>query len=221
MSHHDEDRDHTELRDLLGPYLLGGIDAEDRVALQAHLVTCSACRDELATYAGLPALLRAGTAATSPPASDTGLADAVGALRVVRRTRRRRPLLAAAAAVVLLCGIGLGVATLGGNDETVTPSATTYALTAAGGATSTGSTSLTAKPWGTAVDLTLDGLPQDERFVAWMVSPDGERQQVATWGSTATGAARVTGAGALPPDQVVEVAVTTAEGDLVLSTATS
>ena len=57
MNQHEEDRTHTRLRELLGPYVLGGLDADDRARLEAHLPTCAACRDELATYAGLPALL--------------------------------------------------------------------------------------------------------------------------------------------------------------------
>lgn len=58
MSQHEEHRTHLRLRELLGPYVLGGIDGDDRVVLETHLPSCRSCRDELTTYAGLPALLR-------------------------------------------------------------------------------------------------------------------------------------------------------------------
>jgi hypothetical protein len=41
----------------LGAYVLGALDPADRSALEAHLVTCPACRAELASLAGLPGLL--------------------------------------------------------------------------------------------------------------------------------------------------------------------
>ena len=86
--------------------------------------------------------------------------------------------------------------------------------------TATGATSLSAKPWGTSVDLDLQGLPQGEQFLAWLVSPEGERQQVATWGSTGNGEAHVTGAAAFVTREVAQVRVTDSDGDLVLSATT-
>lgn len=216
MNQHEEDRTHTRLRELLGPYVLGGLDADDRARLEAHLPTCAACRDELATYAGLPALLRDGAPASAHrETSDAALGDAVGALRTGRR--RRRLLLIAAAAVVLVAGAGVGTALVLGPD---TPVGTTLALSAPAGVSATGATSLSAKPWGTSVELDLRGLPQDEQFVAWLVSPEGERQQVATWGSTGNGEAHVTGAAAFVTRDVAQVRVTDSDGDLVLSTTT-
>mgnify|MGYP001083846135 CR=1 FL=1 len=216
MNQHEEDRTHTRLRELLGPYVLGGLDADDRELLETHLPTCAPCRDELATYAGLPALLRAGTPASAHRTTpDADLGDAIGALRT--RRRRRRLLLTAAAAVVLVAGAGIGTAVVLGPDA---PVATTFALSAPAGVSASGATSLSARPWGTSVDLDLRGLPQDEQFVAWLISPDGERQQVATWSSTDNGEAQVTGAAALAPQYVAQVRVTDSDGDVVLSTAT-
>ncbi|ACL41465.1 putative transmembrane anti-sigma factor [Pseudarthrobacter chlorophenolicus A6] len=44
---------------LLGAYLLGGLDAGERAVFEAHLGRCRACRDELAGLETLPALLDA------------------------------------------------------------------------------------------------------------------------------------------------------------------
>lgn len=46
-----------EIRHALGVYVLGAIDPAERTAVDRHLAACSACRDELAALAGLPALL--------------------------------------------------------------------------------------------------------------------------------------------------------------------
>ncbi|TLM83076.1 zf-HC2 domain-containing protein [Pseudarthrobacter sp. NamE5] len=42
---------------LLGAYLLGGLDAVDQAAFAAHLKQCAACREELAGLEALPVLL--------------------------------------------------------------------------------------------------------------------------------------------------------------------
>ena len=47
-----------EIRQALGVYVLGAIDPAERAQVDEHLATCSECRDELASLAGLPAMLR-------------------------------------------------------------------------------------------------------------------------------------------------------------------
>lgn len=211
--------EHDRLRDLLGPYVLGGLDAADRALLDPHLSTCPSCREELATYAGLPALLRLGdgpAASSAPEPSDGALARALEAVRRERRRRRRLALIASAAAVV----IGLGAITAGltfvRGDGSQTGQAAVR-LVATSGSNSEGETRLTARPWGTSVDLDLSGLPRGERFVVWVVSADGTRQQAATWASTPDGVAKVTGASALDRNEVTAVRVTTSAGALLLS----
>lgn len=211
--------EHDRLRELLGPYVLGGLDAADRALLDRHLSTCPNCREELASYAVLPALLRLGDGPGSSPAPgprDGALARTLHTVRHERRRRRRLALLASAAAVVL--GLGATTAALIAvqeNDPKPDPAA--LSLVAASGSNSRGETSLTARPWGTSVDLDLSGLPQGQRFVVWVVSADGTRQQAATWASTPDGVAQVTGASALERSEVASVRVTTSAGALLLS----
>jgi len=47
-----------EIRHALGVYVLGAIEPGDRAQVDEHLATCADCREELASLAGLPALLR-------------------------------------------------------------------------------------------------------------------------------------------------------------------
>lgn len=118
--------------------------------------------------------------------------------------------------VVLVAGLGAGTAALRVADESP---GTTLALTAPADGRATGETSLSAKPLGTSVDLDVQGLPQGEQFVVWLVSPSGKRQQAATWASSSNGEAHVTGAAALSPQDVVHVRVTDSDCELLLSTA--
>jgi len=57
-------RNHDELRELLGAFALDAVDAEEAVAVEAHLVTCPRCRDEVREHREVASLLAyAGTAA--------------------------------------------------------------------------------------------------------------------------------------------------------------
>jgi anti-sigma factor RsiW len=48
----------ADARRELGVYVLGAIEPADRAVLERHLGGCPRCRAELASLAGLPALLR-------------------------------------------------------------------------------------------------------------------------------------------------------------------
>ncbi|BAS11329.1 anti-sigma-L factor RslA [Arthrobacter sp. Hiyo4] len=49
----------SELHQLLGAYVLGGLDPADSQRFEAHLKDCADCRTELAELESLPALLDA------------------------------------------------------------------------------------------------------------------------------------------------------------------
>lgn len=216
--------EHGRLRELLGPYVLGGLDPVDRAQLEGHLSTCLGCRDELTAYAGLPALLRLGDGPASDSAVDPdpgALTRTLGSVRSERRRRRRLIGLGAAAAAAVVLGLGATTtALLAGPDASDTSAGTspvTMPLIASSGNHARGATRLTPRPWGTSVDLDLSGLPTGQRFVVWVVSADGTREQAATWASTPDGVAHVTGASALGRGSVASVRVTTTQGRLVLS----
>ena len=103
------------VRSQLGVYLTGSILPADRAVVVRHLVSCAACRAELADLAGLPGLLR------RPACQDA--AEAPGPDRLpheaqlsrlmrgmARRRRRRRVLLAlTVSGLVVLAGTGWGL----------------------------------------------------------------------------------------------------------------
>ena len=195
---------HPELRLSLGSYVLGSLEPADRAALDAHLPGCPACREELASYAALPALMSRlsidqvhrptpEVPPTVPPtilnrALDTVAVDRAGTLTQLHRWRRATILSAAAATIVAV----LFGATLLHTQTPSPPEGTPLIATA--GVSASGSASLQAKPWGTAVSLQLQGLPQGDSFTAWVTAPNGTRSIAATWTPSPDGHATLTGA---------------------------
>jgi len=191
---------HTQLRLSLGCYVLGSLEPTERVAVDAHLTGCTTCREELASYAALPALMSRVSidqVRRPPPpvppvvlgrALDAVAAERAGTLSHLHRWRLATVLSAAAAVAVAVI---LGVTTQQAR-TTTTPDG--VALVAAAGVTASGTATLVAKPWGTAITLQLQGLPQGNSFTAWVTATDGTRSIAATWSPTPDGHAVLTGA---------------------------
>src|SRR5262252_8250172 len=106
-----------EIRQALGVYVLGAIDPAERARVDEHLATCADCREELASLAGLPAMLRKVpvveaerlAAAEQEPdlagvPSPEMLPSLVARTANVRRIRRWRGLAAAAVTSALQSG---------------------------------------------------------------------------------------------------------------------
>ena len=108
-----------EIRQALGVYVLGAIDPAERAQVDEHLAHCPDCREELASLAGLPAMLRkvpmveaerlaAPDAEPDVPEmpSEEMLPSLVARTTNVRRMHRWRGVAAAAAVVILALGGG-------------------------------------------------------------------------------------------------------------------
>ena len=208
--------DCTDARLSLGVYVLGAIDPAERTLVDAHLVTCRDCRDELAGLAGLPALL----ARVNPDeisricADDTvrtvtddrppgELIGTVLDLAEARRRRTRWRFLAAAAAVVAIAG-GLfgGLSNMGTTRTVAVPLSvgtahweTVHTTSSVTGATA--SISYSQQLWGNAFEVLVDRIPIGTTCQLWVVHPDGTRTQVAAW-TTARDEGKVWYAGSMP-----------------------
>jgi len=217
---------HAELRLSLGSYVLGSLDPADRATLDAHLPGCPACREELASYAALPALMsrlsinqvRQPTPTVPPTvlsrALNTVAAERNSTVTQLRRWRRATVgSAAAAAAAATIVAVVLG-ATLGHTQTPSPPEGTP--LIAAAGVSASGSALLQAKPWGTAVSLQLQGLPQGDSFTAWVTAPNGTRSIAATWTPAPNGRATLTGAANIT--DTTHAALQIMQGDTTLLT---
>lgn len=142
---------HEQIRRDLGSYVAGALDPVDRGRLEEHLATCAACREELASYAGLPGLMSRLSldevldhALLPAPSLLPRLLDTVQHERRADRSRLRRWRLAAgglaatAAASVLL-------AVVPGPVDDDQP---TQQLVATAGSPAAGTVALEARPWG-------------------------------------------------------------------------
>jgi predicted anti-sigma-YlaC factor YlaD len=196
----------TQLHQLLGAYLLGGLDPAEAAAFEQHLDSCADCRMELDEMASLPALLDAlpvpdavaltaaavagghGRAPAVPESASAPrrLLDAVAARR---RTARRRwsAALAAVAAACLALGILAGPLL----NQPARPDAS-YSVQASNGLQVT--VGLVRKTWGT--ELAVDGrsLPADGTFSLWVKDRDGGEDRACSWTATPSGRVRITGA---------------------------
>jgi putative zinc finger protein len=170
-----------EIRHALGVYVLGAIEPSERAQVDEHLATCADCREELASLAGLPALLRrvptpeaerlaVGDAEDAAPAEtppDHVLPSLLARTARARRVRRWRALAAAAAVVVLALGAGAAVATLAGPGQAgQSPSISAQGHAAwhtVSAVDSRTGASLTVKyapeSWGTTMSVRVSGIP--------------------------------------------------------------
>jgi hypothetical protein len=212
--------DCTDARPSLGVYVLGAIDPAERALVDAHLVTCRDCRDELAGLAGLPALLarvnpdeisriraddtvRAGTYVGTDDRPPGELIGTVLDLAAARRRRTRWRFMAAAAAVVAIAGGLFGGLSSIGNARTVvlpiTPGnghwesvQTTSSVTGA-----SASVAYSHQMWGAAFEVLTERIPVGTTCQLWVVHPDGTRTQVAAW-TTARDEGKVWYSGSMP-----------------------
>lgn len=210
---------HEHLRRDLGSYVVGALDPGDRARLEEHLATCAQCREELASYAGIPGLLSRlsidevlDDSLLPPPALLPRLLDAVERERRADRQRLRRWRLAA---------VGLTATTAASAALFVAAGQVgqqpTQQLVATAGSSATGAVALAPRDWGTSVELTVAGLPPAGSYVAWTEDPAGVRTAVASWGPTDGGRAVVTGASALDPEAVRSVTVEADDGQRLLT----
>ena len=196
--------DCTDARLSLGVYVLGAIDPAERSLVDAHLVTCRDCRDELAGLAGLPALLarvdpdeisriraddtvRAGSYAGADDRPPGELIGTVLDLAEARRRRTRWRFLASAAAVVAIAGGLFGglssITTTRTVPIPVSPAGTNWETVEATSSVTGASASVaySHELWGDAFEVLVDNIPVGTTCQLWVVHPNGTRTQVASW----------------------------------------
>lgn len=194
-----ENREHRELRELLGSFALGHLDAAERDRLQAHLDGCANCRAELDELRSVrehldlvdPSVIGA-SAAPSPQLGER-IQDVLELEdRRAARDRRRRSaslVLGAAAAVIVIgaASFGLGRSTA---PQPTPPPLESVALEATPGTPITiADAALVAHTWGVELRFAGAGFAEGEVFQAYFVDDEGER--VAAGQFVGTGAAEM------------------------------
>lgn len=139
-----------------GAYVLGALAPDDRTAFEAHLASCPDCAARVREVQNLPALLDGVDPAAFTDVSADASAGQVpetllpSLLREARRHgRRQRLTIGGLAAVAAACVIALVIALWPSSSGTSTQRPFVAVAQSPVGATA----SLTARPWGTAIDL--------------------------------------------------------------------
>ena len=191
-----------EIRHSLGVYVLGAIEPGERAQVDEHLATCADCREELASLAGLPALLRRvptaeaerlavadqADSATNETPPDDLLPSLLARTTQARRVRRWRELAAAAAVAVLALGAGAAGASLLGSGQAAPPAAhgqashawhTVSAIDGRTGATLT--VKYASVHWGTMMIAQVSGIPAGTVCEFQVTDAQGHHMVVGGW----------------------------------------
>ena len=208
--------DHDSLRELTAAYVLGALDAGERAEVEQHLETCDACRDDVVSFAPLPALLgRVEAEDVAPDRPEAGADALVAAVRadVARLDRSRRRWrwsagLVAAAALVLvaLLAVDDGEAPVRWSDGVQLAVATSSAGTSA-------DVVATERAWGTYLYLSAEGLPARDGYEMWTVDADGSWEPVGSWNPTPEGRAELGCSTALTLADIDRVVITSEDRD--------
>jgi len=185
-----------EIKQALGVYVLGAIDPAERAQVDEHLASCADCREELASLAGLPAMLRKvpvaeaerlaaadqDTDLTRVPSPEM-LTSLVARTANVRRIRRWRGL--AAAAAVALVAVAGGAAVTNALQGSGTPATVTAAWHQTSGVGPAAGAHLTVRyrhePWGTKMEANVTGLRPGSVCELRVTDRTGRTSVVGSW----------------------------------------
>jgi len=188
---------------LLGAYLLGGLEPGEARTFEEHLESCADCRRELEELASLPALLDAVPAADAVALTAAGatplaplamepepLPETVLVDLAVRRRKSRRRWAAFVGAVAAAC---LAVGFLAGPllNQPPKPDAS-YSVQSDGGLQLT--VDMVKKTWGTELEVEGRSMPLEGTLYLWVKGRDGAEERTCGWTATPSGRIKITGA---------------------------
>jgi hypothetical protein len=201
----------------LGAYVLGALDERERDRVDEHVASCARCREELEALMPVGSYLARASvddllAIDASPGPPQGLH---ARLRAAVRAERRRVVRRRAAAVAALAAAALLAVVVWPADEQRTrpPVVPAQASTAADpGSGVRAAVAATPRAWGTELRVRVSGAAPGERCRLVARARDGRSDVAATWWTTYSGTAEVTGAAAIPAADLVALDVVTATG---------
>lgn len=210
----------AQWRGEIGAYIVGAVDGGARDQVTRHLAVCPGCRadydDILPVRTSLDLLALAAGGAGRVRESGSPAPGPLREARVMRDRRltasRRSPRRWLAAAGTALAAAAVAVALLVGSGSP--PARTVRAVDAATGVS--GRAQLHGTTTGTRIDLTVSGLPRDERCRLVAVTRRGT-DIAGSWAATYAGSARMTGTTEFHPGQLTALRIESDTGVLLLS----
>jgi len=214
---------HRRLREQLGAYALGHLDAHEEHALRAHVDGCESCRAELDSIApavaGLARVDLARLAGEPTPASDLGdrIRVAVSAEHTMLRRRGRSWVLAAAAAVLVVALGGFVVGRSSSPEPPKGPSEVIDLQPLAGSEIEVEEATLIPHTWGVEVRFAANGFEDGAVYDALVRSRDGTMRPAGQFlGEGATAVVCQMQSAAARADSAVFLVTEADGGDVVL-----
>ncbi|MCB0990978.1 MAG: zf-HC2 domain-containing protein [Acidimicrobiales bacterium] len=203
-----------QFREWSGAYVLGALEPDERAMFERHLGDCAGCRADVAAFAALPGLLaRVDSDSVSGTFAQDRIADmAIAGARseyagALRSAQRWRVLAIAACSVAAV--LGLATWRVSRPSDAPAPAAVELAFVS----DATGRVAIEDKAWGTSIELELSDLPWRDQYQLWTVAQNGGWSLAASWGPTAAGAARLTGAASVGAATLDRVVITSSDRD--------
>ena len=173
-----------ETRQLLGVYVVGAIDPAERMTVDEHLGECPQCRDELASLAGLPAMLSRVPAAdverislepSGLPEMTEPSAELLNSLLRKVSAKRRTRLWRGAVAVAASAAIAAGAATAAIELASPPRPAANEVASASNASTHVAAVvDYTSTPWsGTEMHVGVSGIKVGTTCQFWVVGKNG------------------------------------------------
>lgn len=207
-------------------YLLGALDADERLAYEAHLATCQRCRASLDEISAIPPLLAGqddAVLAAPPAAAPTPIPDTLlpRLLQAAGRERaRRRWLTAGLGLVAAACAVALTVIALPSGSGGSRPAP--RAMTALTATPVNATVSLQPAPWGTEIDLTCwyragATVPPSDRYELVAHDAGGATYNLGSWRLAPGRRVIFTSGTALAETQIKNLQITQPNGPAILT----
>jgi len=206
-------------------YLLGALDADERLAYEAHLATCRQCRASLAEISAIPPLLAgldesvfaAPAEAAATPFPDTLLPRLLQAAG--RERARRRWLTTGLGLLAAACAIALIVIVVPSSSR-ANPAPRAMAAVVATPVDAT--IALQPRSWGTEIDLTCwyqrgAAEPPSERYELVAHGADGATYDLGSWRLAPGRRVVFTSGTALTETQIKNLQITQPNGRAILA----
>ncbi len=220
----------AEIRESLGAFVLGALDADEASQVAAHVAQCPSCGTDHRELAGLAPLLALVSAEQIKQAADPFSGDRLwrGLLeraRMEERGRRRRTWLAAAGAAAAAGVLAIvGTALVAGDDPAEPESSLIAQQSLSARDAASGVHAMVAYDgvgWGTSLVVTLGGIAPGEECSLVAIAGDGQREVAASWkvptgGYGDAGTITVRGAVGFQTSEIDRYEIVTAAGTTLL-----